>query len=299
MLSYISPFFFVLYCFFDSLFIVLVKKFSIQIGISSLEVGCYANIFAFFVLIPYLIQHFESFVKNFTNNISLSLLVFAPVLKLLVVKKMPVVLLSLTSFVTPIAIMLLSFIFLKEFNKKHIDKYIKSVLSFLAVILFSMSYEGHMDIPKFAYVIVTLYIILKAVYHIVIKKKASDTLFTLVYIKFFYVILSIVVFSVSKDLDFHLKSVFSPKVALIGMITIFSYLFLILSFKFNNVSSLQHLKYTQILFSIVCGYLFLNESINKEQVICTIFILLISMLRIDGFYKTTEWIKKRKEKTAD
>ncbi len=299
MLNCISPFFFVLYCFFDSLFIVLVKKFSFQIGISSLEVGCYANIFAFFVLIPYLVQHFEAFVKNFFNNCSLSLLVLAPVLKLIVVKKMPVVLLSLTSFITPIAIMILSFVFLKEFNKKDIDKYIKSLLSFLAVILFSMSYEESVYIPKHAYLIVSTYIILKAFYHIVIKQKASDTLFTLVYIKFFYVVLSAIIFSFSKDLNFHLKLVFNAKIALIGMITIFSYLFLILSFKFNNVSNLQHLKYTQILFSIVCGYLFLNESVNKEQIICTVFILLISMLRIDSFCKTTDWIKKRKEKTAD
>ena len=249
---------------------------------SSLEIGSYANILSFLLLSFYIIKHRKALVKNLTKNLSISILALPPILKLFVIKKIPVAVASLTSFMTPIVSMILSFILLKDFERKNFDKYVKNIASFFAVILFMMSYEGDgFKIQAKYYSIIGLYLFLKASCFLIVKNKSSNKIETIIYIKFFFVLYSVLIFQFSEytgqSFNFNYHNLFIPEIIILGVVTILVYLSLIMSFRSESVSSLQYLKHSQVVISIVLGYLFLGESINKEQAICVALILTISM----------------------
>lgn len=160
----------------------------------------------------------------------------------------------------------------------------KSIILFLCIVLFCLSYDSHFKITLNSILVLSMYILFKSIYQIMIKQKSKDTIHTLVVIKFFYVILSIIIFYFN-SYTFDYRLMFSHYVMIVGSVTILCYFTMIYAFSLSKISNLQYLKYTQIIFATALGYLFLDESINLKQSICIGILCCISLLDFDKMSK--------------
>jgi drug/metabolite transporter (DMT)-like permease len=266
---------FLCYCAANAAVYVLAKYYHIVFTpYSTVEIMAYMNLNSFLLCTPYLCSRFRSLVSGFRANAKLSITAPSSLLKIFTIQYIQPTNAMVIGFLTPIAVALLSFLLLGEYDEKYWKKYPWLLVSFLGVIV----YLGLEDLGShaFVYSLLLIHVLLRAVTNIFLKQLSRDRYITLFYSIFYYCILSILVFSWYRRFDWHM--VIKKEIFLFSAISISSQFALIKSYEIaKKVSLLQNLDYSRILFGCVLSYFILGYGVRFNQLL-GMGIITLSML---------------------
>lgn len=265
---------FLLYCATNAAVYVLVKYYHLLFTpYSTVEIMAYLNLNSFLLCTPYLVLQFKSIVTGFRANAKLSITAPSSLLKIFTIQYIQPTNAMVVGFLTPIAVALLSFAFLGEYDQKYKRKYPWLLVSFLGVLV----YVGlDLDSNTIMYAILLLHVLLRAFVNIFLKQLSKDRHITLFYSIFYYCILSLLVFSWYGRFDW--RMVLKKEIFLFSGVSIFCQFAIIKSYEITKkVSLLQNLDYSRILFGCILSYWLLGYGIKLNQIL-GISIILLSML---------------------
>jgi drug/metabolite transporter (DMT)-like permease len=266
------------FCLTNSLFYVTIKYVHLKYPqYSTTEVAAYYNIVSLFTMSFYLLKHLKKVVKNFTANFKMALGAPAAILKFMAIQYISPKNAMVISFLTPVAVTILSVVTLKETqSKKDFQRYAWMLLSFIGVVVF-IGVDFAFSI--YAYFLMLMHISAKAFIHIFTKQLGKDKYLLLFYNVFFNSALTIGVLLYSKVNPFSFEMLFHPIVLTMGVVSVLCQFALIEAYRVTSkISLLQNLDYSRIIFSCLGAGIILSESLKNRELlgIAIIFISIIS-----------------------
>ncbi len=265
---------FLLHCLAITGMYTLIRFFHLkELNISTLEIAGYMNIWCLVVFIPYFFKNLKIIIKSFKRSLNLSTSVISSAFKMIAISDVSPKNTIAISFLQPVFIVIFSFLFLGEYDKKSKKNLLFITLSLIGAFVFIGGFE--ITSHKLAYLFVFIHILLKAATSIFIKKNTSkDKYITFFYLTFFYAVFGI--FIIGRN--FNLAILFNPYIIIIFLVNMFSQLTIINSYKLTDkISSLQHLDYSKVIFGLITTAFILQEPVLLRQVVGT-FIIISSII---------------------
>lgn len=259
-----SQFLFIFHCATSTLMYAIIRylKLNIFTELSTLQIAGYFNIISLFILLPYGIVRYRKLIPGFKKNLPLGTSVIATAFKMYAIGHVSPRNTTVIAFTQPIFVIILSFVFLGEYERKDRNNYWYIVLSFLGALVFVGGAELQMH--SFIYSLVFIHVILKAMTNLFIKKTSDDKHLALFYITSFYAFFG---FAMNvKTFDYHY--LIDPRLIALAIVATFSQLALIRSYSLaSKISLLQNLDYSRIFFGVIWTALIFSEPVLIRQII--------------------------------
>jgi drug/metabolite transporter (DMT)-like permease len=265
----------------NSIIYFIIKYISkgIFLGTSPIEIMAYMNIISLASILPFFYKKFRNIAQGFKKHSSLVISIPSSLVKLYCISVIPVKNVIIATFSIPLMTVIMSFIFLGEFRKSEMTKYISVLLGFLGVIVF-VNIEN-ISLNSSIYLLLLIHISIHALTNVIFKKISSDPYITLFFNAFFYCIFSAIVLLYYGKFDTAI--LFSWQIISLAIVSIFCQLCWITGIKITKrISLLQNLEFSKIIFASLFGVWFFNESITFNNTIGGIIIvssILISNLK--------------------
>lgn len=265
---------FLSFCLSNALLYSLIRYFYLNFpGYATLEIMAYVNIGSLFFFIPYFIISFKKVASLFVSNLRLFLIAPASALKIFSLQYISVKNAMVVSFLTPAAVVFLSFITLNEYNKKYTKKYLWLFASFIGVVVFvGVEFRDR----SYIYMLLLMYVLMKSLINIFLKQLSKDR-----YVALFYTVLHYAFFGMIVLIwmgKFELKMFFNWRLIGIGLLSVVSQLALIKSYEIApRISLLQNLDYSRMIFSCIIGYFLFGEIMTSNQVV-GVAIIIVSII---------------------
>ena len=263
------------FCFTNALIYTFVKYFAINNhGLNTTLVMFYTNTVSMTIMLPYFFANFKKVISGFKSNSKLILSSPAGILKILAIQHISPKNAFTVGFLNPFFVMLMSFIFLKEFDKKNLKSMAWMLLSLFGAVIFigvdSISFNS------FWYLVMVAHVVLKSLIHVFYKQLSKDkfvALFYAVFFNLFYTFMLIKYRGYSIDLSYSLNW----QVISIGTISVLCQFALIYAYKkANKISLLQNFDFSRVIFASVISYYLLGDTFNLRQCL-GMLVIFISM----------------------
>ncbi|MBL0726039.1 MAG: DMT family transporter [Alphaproteobacteria bacterium] len=261
------------FCVTNSLFYVLIKYLHLKNPQYIIyEIAAYVNIVSLSLMMPYLIKNFRHVINGFACNLKIAVSAPSSLLKFVAISYISPKNAMVVSFLTPVAVTILSFVTLKEEFKASdlFTKYSWMLLSLCGVVVFI---GADFTFSTFAYSLMMMHVLGKAFFHVFTKQLSKDRYLVLFYGILYNCIFSVVMSICHKPEGLNFSFVLNPWVIFIGIISVLCQFALIQSYKISfKISSLQNLDYSRILFSSIATYFLLSEPIKGREYLGIIMI---------------------------
>lgn len=252
--------------------------------LSTLQIAGYCNIISLIMLLPYAFFRHAKLLPGIKKNYALGTSVIATAFKMYAIGHVSPRNTTVIAFTQPIFVILLSFFFLGEYEKKDRNNYLYIILSFLGAIVFVGGAELKMH--SFIYSLVFLHVILKAMTSLFIKKSSSDKHLALFYITLFYAIFGFI----TNYKTFNYRYLLDWRLITLAVLATSSQLAIIRSYSIaSKISLLQNLDYSRIFFGVIWTALIFSEPVVLRQIIGMLIIFssifFSNLKRYKGFEK--------------
>ena len=265
--------FYLSYCVLNAFFYALVKYIHViypEYSVTDSMACC--NVVSFAVMVPYMLTHVKKIIKGFKNNWVVFFAAPASILKCVAMEDISPKNAMIISFMTPVIVTILSFIILKEFEKRNMQRYIWIFVSMIGAAIFvgtdALAYS-------FAYMLMFGHVFIKGFIHVFTKQLSKDK-----YLVLFYTITFHAIMTVSTSLQAHggdlslYKAAINPMVFGVGFISVVCQFCMIQAYKMTHkLSLLQNLDYSRILFSCAATYIFFDSGMSPQEVVGVIIVM--------------------------
>lgn len=284
---------FIYYCFSNCLFYALIKfnhdKFP---ALETLEIIGYVNLLSFLVILPYYIVKHKIINKLFKVNKKMVLTVPSSFLKIFCIGHISPKNAMVVSFMAPGLVVLLSFLALDEYDKKHKASYLWLIVAFFGVVVFA---GPNFKEYSLMYSLLFIHVFLRALVNIFMKKVSKPETGQDKYVTLFYMLLFYTVASLFIMLGYYQRFswgwLFSKEIVILAVLSASCQLAQIKSYEITRkISLLQNLDYSRIVFSFLIGYVVFGEVIKVNELLGVLIVLFSVFL---SFQKPQSWLKSR------